>query len=257
METFLNFKRRCNKLSTSEYQFVADLDNHSIASTHAYSTITEMAREAARKGLAAVGCTDHGVKVWDAPKISHFYNLNDLPEKIEGVRVLQGVEANIIDFDGQLDMPEELLSRLEVVIASMHGGLMPVGNVDECTRAYMAVLDNPYVDIIGHSGSPEYAYDYETVIRYAGEKGKAIEINEHTFTVRQASIANCRKIAEICKKVGTPIVVDSDSHYHAWIGEFPNCVRMLKELDFPPELIVNSSIENLNRFFAKKNIVFD
>lgn len=244
-------------MSTKDYVFVADLHCHTIASTHAYSTITELAEEVAKKGLIAVGCTDHGVKMWDAPKISYFYNLNDLPHKIAGVRVLQGVEANIIDFDGKLDMPENLLSRLDVVVASMHPSLMPNGSIDECTQAYLAVLDNPYVDIIGHSGTPEYAYDYETVISYAAKKGKAIEINEHSFSVRESSISNCRRIAQICKDVGTPIVVNSDSHYHEWVGLFPRSIELLSELDFPPELIINSSVENLNKFFEKKDIIFD
>ena len=76
---------------TKAYNIVADLHCHTIASTHAYSTITELAQAARRRGLVAVGCTDHGVAMWDAPKMSYFGNLNNLPKKIEGVRVLQGL----------------------------------------------------------------------------------------------------------------------------------------------------------------------
>jgi putative hydrolase len=88
--------------------------------------------------------------MWDAPKSSYFGNLNDLPDIIEGVRVLKGVEANIMDFDGHLDMNDDILGRLELVVASMHGGIMPTGTVDECTAAWLAVAENPNVDIPDH-----------------------------------------------------------------------------------------------------------
>lgn len=95
----------------------------SLASSHAYSTVTEVARQAAAMGMLAVGCTDHGIGIEDAPHLWHFLNLRILPPYIDGVRVLRGVEANVMDFTGRLDMPEEAFQRLELVIASMHEGL--------------------------------------------------------------------------------------------------------------------------------------
>lgn len=78
-------------------------------------------------GMLAVGCTDHGIGIDDAPHLWHFLNLRILPPYIDGVRVLRGVEANVMDFTGRLDMPEEAFQRLELVIASMHEGVMPQG----------------------------------------------------------------------------------------------------------------------------------
>jgi putative hydrolase len=255
MESILE---RATKLSSKrEYNIIADLHCHTLASSHAYSTVTELAQAAAPNGLIAVGCTDHGIGMEDSPHLWHFLNLRDLPDKIAGVRVLRGVEANVTGFDGYLDMPVEVLERLELVVVSMHGGLMPSGTVDECTQAWLAVAENPYVDIIGHSGSPEYAYDYETVLKAAAKNGKAVELNEHSFAVRTSSIKNCRIIAALCKKLGVPVSIDSDSHYHDAVGHFPNCYEMLREIDFPPELIINSSVESMNRFFKRKNITFD
>lgn len=239
-----------------EYTFIADFHTHTLASDHAYSTVTEMAQAAAECGLAAFGCTDHGVAMSDAPHPWHFGNLKDLPDFIHGVRLLRGVEANVMDFEGKLDMEEWLLKSLEVVVASMHGGLMPAGTVEQNTAAWLGVAVNPYVDIIGHSGSPEYAYDYEAVIPVFGENGKAVELNEHSFTVRKASIRNCRRIIELCRRYEVPIAVDSDAHYHPAVGRFPNSIRLLRELDFPPELIVNAGLPQMNRFFARKGLRF-
>lgn len=234
------------------YPIAADLHCHTIASTHAYSTVTEVAQAAAQRGLAAVGCTDHAPAMPDSPHIWHFHNLDCLPDRIAGVRVLRGAEVNVLGPDGRLDLDEDTLRGLELVVASMHRQTMPPSSKEECTAAWLAVAANPLVDIVGHSGSPQFAYDYETVIPEFGRQGKAVELNEGTFRVRKASVQNCRRIAELCKKHGVSVALDSDAHYHALVGVVPHCLELLRELDFPQELIVNSSVENLNTFFRRR-----
>lgn len=241
-------------MHTHEYQLIADLHCHTIASSHAYSTVTENANAASERGLAAIGCTDHGIAMPGAPHEWHFGNLKDLPEKISGVRVLCGVEANVIDFEGRLDMKEGLLKRLDLVIASMHGGLMPFGSLEQCTRAWLAIAKNPDVDIIGHSGSPEFAYDYETVLRLFKENDKAVELNEHSFKARPNSIENCIEIAKLCMKIGVLVAVNSDSHFHDAVGMFSGWRKILNDIGFPPELIINGSAENMNDFFGRRGI---
>ena len=98
----------------------ADLHCHSIASSHAYSTVKEMAEAAAEKGVKAFALTDHAPSMPDAPHVWHFHNLHVLPEKICGVRVLKGVEANIMSFDGNIDMTDFDLKDIEWVVASCH-----------------------------------------------------------------------------------------------------------------------------------------
>ena len=232
---------------------VADLHCHTVASTHAYSTVAELAQAASGQGLCAVACTDHGPAMQDAPHIWHFANLHILPRVMSGVRVLQGIEANVMD-GGRLDIDNELAGKLEVVVASMHGGIMPDGDEERTTAAWLAVAENPHVDIIGHSGQPAFAFDYERVIPAFGRGGKAVEINEASFTVRSASIPNCRRIAALCKKHGVRVSLDSDSHCAAQVGRTPRGLRLLEELDFPPELIINSSPERLAAFFRERGI---
>lgn len=240
-----------SKMTDDIQALVADFHCHTVASTHAYSTITELAATAAKRGLKAIACTDHGIGIPDAPHLWHFLNMRILPTHIEGVRIFRGVEANVVDAAGNLDMPEEALDRMEIVVASMHGGVMPEG---ECTDAWLAIADNPRVDIIGHSGSPKYPYDYKKVIPVFGEKGKVVEINENTFTVRQNYVANCRRIAEICKKYGVRVIVDSDAHYHDQLGRGSRSLDMLREIGFPPALIVNGSEENLQAYLKEKGL---
>ena len=86
-------------------RLVADLHVHTLASGHAYSTVTEIIDAAAQKGLEAIALTDHGPAMPGGPHRYHFGNLFVLPDKDKGVEVLRGVEANIVDSDGTLDLP--------------------------------------------------------------------------------------------------------------------------------------------------------
>lgn len=233
---------------------IADLHCHTIASTHAYSTVTELARAAAEQHLLAIACTDHGVGAPDSPHIWHFGNMDALPDRIAGVRVLRGVEANVMDFDGRIDMPVDRLRQLELVIASMHLSVLEPGSVEACTAAYLALAENPDVDIIGHSGTPVFAYDYEAVIPAFGRNGKVVEINENTFRARADSAENCRKIAALCKRYGVRVALDSDAHFHEYVGQVPRCLHLLRELEFPPELVINGSEEAFRAFLMEKGL---
>ena len=235
------------------YTIIADLHTHTNASAHAYSTVTENAAAAARHGMRVLGTTDHGPSIPDSPHMWHFGNLKVLPERIEGVRVLHGAEVNVLA-GGALDMSDSVLSSLDVVVASMHSGVMPECGMEGCTAAWLAVAANPHIAIIGHSGSPEFAYDYERVIPEFGKRGKAVEINEHSYRARPTSAENCRKIAQICAKHRVPIVVDSDAHFHEYVGRHPRCLAMLGEINFPPELIVNGSMQHMAEFFGTRNV---
>ena len=98
----------------------ADLHCHTVASTHAYSTVIELAEQAKQAGIEVIAITDHSPAIPDAPHIWHFENIKTIPRIINGVKILYGVEANILNLKGELDMPERLLKRLDIVVASIH-----------------------------------------------------------------------------------------------------------------------------------------
>ena len=83
-------------------ELLLDMHNHTIASGHAYSTVQEIASVASMKGLKYVGITDHGPAMPGGPHIFHIGNQRVLPKVIEGVQVLKGVEANILDQEGSI-----------------------------------------------------------------------------------------------------------------------------------------------------------
>lgn len=220
-----------------------DTHTHTIASTHAYSTVTENASFSGKIGMDGFAVTDHAPALPDAPHEWHFRNLKNLPLELFGQKILVGTELNILDKDGNVDLPQELLKRLDVVNASIHQQAYRDSGEEDHTSAYEAVVLNPYIDIICHSGSPRFAYDYEYIVKLAREHNKLIEINNHSFFVRKSSIDNCRRIAELCKKYGTGIVVSSDAHFFMDIGNYSEAITMLNEIDFPEELVMNRTYD--------------
>lgn len=229
-------------------KLVGDLHCHTIASVHAYSTLRENITAANEKGLKVLAITDHGIGCEDAPSVNYFENLLSLPGQIAGIRLLKGVEANIMDFNGNLDMPKEALEKMEVVIASFHTACLVPGTKEEHTNAYLRVAENPLVHIIGHSGSAEFLYDYEKVIPVFKKYGKVVEINAHTFICREKSIPNCIHIANLCKQYEVPVAVNSDAHSEFEVGECKKAFEMLESINFPENLIINTDCGRLNKY---------
>ena len=242
-------------LTGDKMNIIADLHTHTIASTHAYSTAAEMIKAAADKNFYAIALTDHGKAMPGAPGPYYFESLPIIPKEFLGVRVLKGMEANIIDYDGKLDCDDRLLSSLEWIVASMHTiALFEKPSIEKCTNAYLKMCDNPNVHVLGHSGSEYFEYDYETVIRRCAQTSTLVEINNASFGFRKGSEERCKKIALLCKKHDARIVVDSDAHFLTKVGDVPKALDMLREIEFPSELVVNSSVENLKEYFIEKNI---
>ena len=87
-------------------KFLVDTHSHTIASGHAYSTITEMAEAAAAKGLKALALTEHAPEMPGTCGLFYFQNLDVVPRMQKGIRLLMGAEVNIMDPDGTIDLPE-------------------------------------------------------------------------------------------------------------------------------------------------------
>ena len=102
-----------------------DLHTHTVASGHAFSTLKENIEEAAAKGLKAMGTSDHYSAMPGSAQPIYFTNFKAIKEKILGVRIFTGMEANIIDLEGKLDAEEAVLKKMDYVIASLHKALIP------------------------------------------------------------------------------------------------------------------------------------
>lgn len=230
---------------------IADLHTHTNVSNHAFNTLTEMARRAGELGLYALAVTDHAPSMPDAPHPWYFYNLKRLPDKIEGVWLLKGAEVNVRGVEGALDFTPEEMARLRFdwVVASIHSVTVGADSLteDEATQLWLNIAANPFVDCIGHSESSLYRYDYDAVTKVFAQNNKVVEMNANSAVVRPGNERNMRALACACKRNGTLLAVNSDAHSIYNLAVLDTVLPMLREIAFPPELVVNASRENLLR----------
>ncbi len=230
----------------------ADLHVHTIASGHGYSTIKEIVESAGQKGLKMVAITDHGLQMPGAPHWYHFTNMISLPRVMQGVEVLRGVEANILDLRGNIDMSERVITDyLDIVLAGFHNGVGYTGtNIDENTQAMIAAIKNPYVHIITHPGNPKYPVDVEKVVLAAKKHNKALEINNSSFTVRPGSYTFCNQFAKLAKKHNVLVCINSDAHICYNVGEHTNAMALALQAGIRKEQILNASAHRIADFLA-------
>ena len=231
----------------------ADLHTHTCASTHAFSTIKENCRYASRYGLKCIAMTDHMTAMEDAPHEWHFHNMEILPRAISGVYVLKGVELNVIDTEGNVDMNESLLKKMEWCVASMHRSVFKCSDSEQITNAYLKLCENPYIDVIGHPTSDAFPFDMEKCLKAFREYGKLPEVNESSIVYKDGSRKNCAEMLRICKKYEIPVVLDTDAHYCELVGMTSESEKLIREVGFPIELVENASWERIRERVRKKH----
>lgn len=223
--------------------YLSDLHTHTIVSGHAYTTLMENIDYCAKKGIKILGTSEHAPSMPGAPHYWYFGNLKTVPRVINNVIILKGCEGNILDIEGSLDLPEDGMKHLDYMIASFHEPVFKPKSKEENTTAILNVM-NRYekVEILGHLGNPNYELNYDTIVQKAKEKDIMIEINNSSLlgSSRVGSDVNCEKVALLCKKYGTKVILTSDAHINTRIGDFTKGIELFKKISMPEELIMNN-----------------
>jgi DNA polymerase (family 10) len=184
--------------------------------TDGTTSIAAMAQAAQARGYEYMALTDHSRRVamthgLDPARLSRqIREIDHLNEKLDGLTILKGIEVDILK-DGRLDLPDTILSRLDVVVASVHFhfDLPREQQTDRIVRA----LQNPYVSILGHPtgrliGEREpYDIDMERVISTAKELGCCLEINSEPDRLDLNDIH-----ANAAKTAGVKLAISTDAH---------------------------------------------
>lgn len=240
-------------------KLVLDCHVHTYASGHAYSTVKEYMDAAVEKGLALIGFSDHGPAMPGGPHPFHHGNQQVIPRHYKGVILLRGAELNIIDFEGKIDLDERILKRLDYCIAGFHDVCLEPGSQAQNTEALIKAMQNPYVDILAHTGNPRWPVDREAVIEAAAATGKIIEINNSSFTNlgRKGSRDNCYQIAELACRHNVRMIASSDCHIAFDLGKFDYAVKLFKEVGVPETLIMNTEASKWLGYLAEKGKVKD
>jgi len=220
---------------------------------HAHSTWSdggsppaEMADAARDLGHEWMALTDHSPRLTVANGLS----VERLEEQIELIghlnadfapfRILTGIEVDILE-DGSLDQREDLLARLDVVVASVHSKLRMPGR--EMTARMIAAVSNPHVDVLGHCtgrmvagrGRPESEFDPERVFGACIEHGVAVEIN-----CRPERQDPPDRLLRIAADMGCLFAIDTDAHAPGqldWIGS--GCIRT-EAMGIDPSRVINT-----------------
>ena len=230
-----------------------DTHVHTTASGHAYSVLSDYVRVAVKKGIELFALTDHGPSMPGGPHLYHLANQLAIPRIMDGVEILRGVEANIMDYDGEIDIPNYILKRLDIVLASLHPPCLEAGTLEENTAALTNAIKSGKIDIIGHTGNPAFEIDIYDVVTCAKKYNVALELNSGSFRgSRVSSWDNCVDIAKACKEVGTKVTTGSDSHVHCYLGEFGKIYKIFEDVDFPMELVITESKDKLKKFLKSR-----
>jgi putative hydrolase len=210
------------------------------------SSIEEMARAAAQLGRDYLVLTDHSPRL----TVAHGLSADELRRQIDVVaelneslapfRLLTGIEVDILD-DGQLDQDEDLLARLDVVVASVHSKLRMAA--PEMTRRMMVAVQNPHVDILGHCtgriivgrGRPQSTFDHEAVFAACQAGGTAVEINS-----RPDRRDPPEELLRAAASAGCQFSIDSDAHAPGQLSWIRLGCEQAMAADISPSSIVNT-----------------
>lgn len=236
-------------------RYPIDLHIHTNVNPHAYSTLEENIRSAQEKGMRVIAITNHGPALQDSPHWWSLVNMRVIPEYVGDLRVLKGVETNIIDENGNFDINQRIYDVMDIILCGLHTveAYGDPSDIIKNTRAVINMIRSQKIDIMVHLGNPQFPLEYELVVQEAVKAGIAIEINNSSLkNSRKGSRPNCKKILELCKKYEAMVSLGTDSHISYDIGEFKEAQLLIEEVGYPVESIINYSMENLDKFLENR-----
>ncbi len=218
------------------------------------SPIREMAEAAIGIGHSYLALTDHSPRLTVANGLSperlekQLDVVAALNEELAPFRILTGIECDI-NVDGSLDQTDELLGRLDVVVASVHSDLR--ADSSAMTARMLAAVANPHTDVLGHctgrlvigrrqrNGTqrprPESTFDAEAVFRACVEHGTAVEVNS-----RPERLDPPRRLLTLAVETGCEFAIDTDAHAPGQLDWQGNGCERAVECGVPVERVVNT-----------------
>jgi DNA polymerase (family 10) len=179
-------------------------------------TLEELVFAAKKKGYAYIAVTDHskglGIArgLTEEKVIEEMNEIDALNKKLRGFRILKGTEVDIRS-DYTLDYPDELLSKLDIVVASIHSGFRQPK--EKLTGRLISAMKNPYVTVIAHPTGrligerDAYELNMEDVLKAAQKTGTALEINAYPLRLDLNDI-----YARRAHEMSIPVVISTDTH---------------------------------------------
>ena len=166
----------------------------------------------------------------------------ELDARLDGFRVLQGIEVDILD-DGDLDQEAALLAELDVVVASVHSKLR--ADSETMTHRMVGAIANPRVNVLGHCTGrlimgergtrPESSFDPEVVFEACRQFDTAVEINS-----RPERRDPPTRLLRLADEMGCLFSIDTDAHAPGQLDFLAYGAERAEALGIDPERIVNT-----------------
>ena len=167
-----------------------------------------------------------------------------------GIRLLMGCEINILDTTGRLDVSEDYMERMDIRIAGIHDVCWKGGSETANTEGMLRVMRHPLIHLISHPGDGTAQLDFEALVLASKESHTLLEINNHSLSPHRSKTSarnNNLEILRLCKRHDVPLMLGSDAHISFQIADYSRVLELVREVDFPDELILNYWPE---RFFS-------
>ncbi|MFH0780725.1 MAG: phosphatase [Pseudomonadota bacterium] len=230
-----------------------DSHTHTIASGHAYSSLGENVAAAAAEGIKLLAITDHGPAMPGSPHIWFFMNMRVIPRIMDGVKILRGIEANIVNGEGELDIDDSLHAHLDIVLASLHEPVFKPSTRSTHTDTVIKAMSSGKIDVFAHGGNPIFPIDVNEVAKAAKAYNVLVEINNSSFTTsRLGSEKNCTSLAEAVGRHDGRLTFGSDAHIACNVGRFAECLAFVARIGFPTERILSTSCQSFLAFLKEK-----
>ena len=133
----------------------------------------------------------------------------------------------------------------------MHGPCIPKGDEEYYTNAYLNAMKNPYVRIIGHPDDGRFPLNHERFVNGLVENHIIMEVNNASISpisFRPGARENYASLLKLCAEKRVPIIINTDAHICYRIADIDLALTMLKELNFPEELILNFNEELIQEY---------
>ena len=236
-------------------QILADYHTHTVYS-HGKGTIEDNVREAISKGIKTIGISDHGYKhMTYGIKYKDIYKMREeidsLKLKYKNIDILLGIECNILDDSGNIDVDENILKVVDYIMAGYHFGSTPTsikGVINHCdnylfktkkakqynTKAITNAMRKHNIFAITHPGD-KGEVDIVEIANVAKETDTRLEINGgHGFlSVKQI---------EAIKSIKNKYIIGSDAHVPENVGNFDLAMKIIEEANLDVSLVENIKI---------------
>jgi len=236
-------------------QILADYHTHTVYS-HGKGTIEDNVKEAISKGIKTIGISDHGYKhMTYGIKYKDIYKMREeidsLKLKYKNIDILLGIECNILDDSGNIDVDENILKVVDYIMAGYHFGSTPTsikGVINHCdnylfktkkakqynTKAIINAMRKHNIFAITHPGD-KGEVDIVEIAKVAKETDTRLEINGgHGFlSVKQI---------EAIKSIKNKYIIGSDAHVPENVGNFDLAMKIIEEANLDVSLVENIKI---------------